>query len=152
MKKAVGRGLAVLSALAAVVALAPAGQAAVDVRAPYKLVSSCAGSLVSGFPKVMTNRLGDTQGSVYLYYSSAGGGTNCATVYDNASGSHQMSVTLRRANLSYAGSDSGVYATYAGGVAVTGTAGTCVYVSGYLSMGPYSVDRFSYSAGPIACG
>lgn len=150
MKKTLG--LAALAAFAGAALVTPAAQAAPSTPAPYKLVSSCPGSSVSGFPKVLTNRLGDTQGSVHLYYSSVNGGTNCALVYDNASGSHQMSVTLRRANLSYAGSDSGVYTTYAGGVAVTGTADTCVYLSASLQMGPYSVDRFSYSGGPLACG
>lgn len=131
---------------------APASLADASVPAPYKLVSQCSGNLVPGFPKALTNRLGETQGSLRLYYSSANGGTNCVMLYDMASGRHPMTVTLRREDLSYPGSDSGTFEYYAGGVQVPGTNGKCVYVSGYLSMGPYSVDRFSGSWGPVACG
>jgi hypothetical protein len=140
-----------LAATASLVAV-PAAQAAPSTPAPYKLVSQCAGNLVKHFPMVLENQLGETQGRLELRYSSAAGGTNCVQLYDVAPGRHSMTVTIRRQDLSYQGSDSGVYDLYAGGVAVTGTNGKCVYVSGLLVMGSHSVDRFRASAGPVACG
>lgn len=144
-----------LSGVAAVILMlgfvSPA-HAGFNTPAPYKPGGTCSGSMVAGFPKVLSNQLGETQGRLELRYSSATGGTNCAILYDMASGSHQMSVTIRRADLSYSGSDSGMYSTYAGGVAVTGAASRCIYVSGFLRMGPYSVDQFRGAWGPVACG
>jgi hypothetical protein len=151
MRKFLSGASALAFAVTGVMASAPAAQAAASVPAPYKLVSSCSGSMVSGFPKVLKNQLGDTQGSLRLYYSSANGGTNCAILYDVAPGAHAMTVTLKRADLSYQGSDSGTFETYAGGVAVTGAARQCVYTSGTLSMGSHSVDRFSVSSGAVGC-
>ncbi|TWP50793.1 hypothetical protein FKR81_19530 [Lentzea tibetensis] len=148
MKKVLIGAMAALACLAA----APAAQAAPSTPAPYKLVDQCAGNMVPGFPKVLSNQLGDTQGRLELRYSSAAGGTNCVQLYDMAPGKHSMTVTIKREGLSYQGSDSGVYDLYAGGVAVTGTNGKCVWVSGSLVMGSHSVDRFRGSWGPVACG
>ena len=150
MKKLLTGGIAAALAVAGIVAGAPASSAVANVPAPYKLVGQCPGSLVDTYTPA--NTLGDTQGSLKLYYSSANGGTNCVMLFDNAPGSHSMTVTLRRSDLNYQGSDSGVFETYAGGVLVPSTNGRCVFVSGVLWMGTHSVDRFSVSKGPVHCG
>ncbi|MET7994118.1 hypothetical protein ABZU76_24810 [Amycolatopsis sp. NPDC005232] len=146
------RILTLVSAVAlvgtAVLAAAPAGQAA----GRYSIVSTCPGSMVSGFPKTLHNAVDETQGTVELRYSSANGGTNCAKVYDNASGKHAMSVTMTVDGIPGSGQDSGTFETYAGGVLVTGTNGHCAHVSGTLVMGTHSIDHFSFSSGPVACG
>ena len=152
MKKFLTGVSAAALALAGAVMTAPAAQSTVSVPPPYQLVTNCPGGLVAGFPKYLTNSQGDQQGRLFLYYSSANGGTNCAKVYDDASGSHNMSVRMRRDDLSYQGSDSGYYSTYAGGVLVTSSNGKCIYVSGTLSMGSHSINQFRGSWGPVACG
>lgn len=93
--------------------------------------------MVFGFPKELSNQLGVTQGRLGLWYSTASGDTNYAILYDMASGSHQMTVTIRRADLGYSGSDSGVY--------------RCIYVSGALTMGSHSSSQFRGNWGPVAC-
>ena len=149
MKKRLIAGAAAL-ALTGMVVAAPASYAAVN--APYKLGSSCSGTSVHGFPVSLKNTLGDTQGSLDLKYSSVAGGTNCTILYDVASGSHSMTLTLKADNQPATASDSGVFSTYAGSISIGGVSGTCVRVSGVLWMGTHSVDRFSYSSGPVACG
>lgn len=114
-------------------------------------MATCPGNEVSGFPKSLKNSLGELAGSLHLWYSSANNGTNCAKVYDDASGSHSMSVSIRTENGTPM-TDSGTFSTYAGGVVVTGTNGKCIYVSGNLSLGSGSVNQFRASAGPVACG
>ncbi|MGK3206561.1 hypothetical protein [Amycolatopsis sp. MEPSY49] len=121
-------------------------------QAQAATVATCPGSEVSGFPKSLKNSLGELAGSLHLWYSSANGGTNCAKVYDDMSGSHSMSVSIRRSDQSTPVTDSGTFSTYAGGVVVTGTNGKCIYVSGNLSLGSGSVNQFRASAGPVACG
>ncbi|WP_326944149.1 MULTISPECIES: hypothetical protein [unclassified Amycolatopsis] len=116
-------------------------------------VTTCPGTELhkEGLPKPLKNQLGEQAGTLRLWYSSANGGTNCAKVYDDASGSHSMSVSIRT-DTSATVTDSGTFSTFAGGVVVTGTNGHCIYVSGSLSLGTGQVNQFRASAGPVACG
>jgi hypothetical protein len=94
----------------------------------------------------LQNQLDEAQGFLEIRYSSSNSGTMCAKVYDSAGGSHLMSVSIRRADWRTVWSDSGTFSTYAGGVEVLGAATHCVAVSGNLSMGSRSVDKFRKSA------
>lgn len=121
-----------------------------SVRAPYRLVDSCRGTKIREWQ--LRNSFGDKAGILRLYYSSSYGGTNCVILYDNAPGSHVMSVGLRRSDLSYYGVDSGNYQYYAGGVEIRHADNRCVYVKGKLSLGSHSIDQYRGSWGPVACG
>ncbi|MFV8187531.1 MULTISPECIES: hypothetical protein [unclassified Streptomyces] len=88
----------------------------------------CAGTQVG------THNIKDTDGtvwgSIYVYYSSANGGTNCAVnvskVYVGQP--HHMEVHLFLG--SKVVSDSGTYSSYAGPVRVTGADGKCIDITG----------------------
>jgi hypothetical protein len=140
----------VAGVVAAAFTAVPATQA---VAAPAA-VTTCPGTEIHnyGLPKLLSNSIGEQAGVLRLWYSGANGGTNCAKVYDNASGSHSMSVSIRTQLMPSPVTDSGTFSTYAGGVVVTGTDGLCIYVSGNLSLGSGSVNQFRASAGPVACG
>ena len=148
MQSFIKRSAVVAGVVAAAFAAVPATQA---VAAP---VATCPGTEIHnyGLPKLLSNSLGEQAGVLRLWYSTANGGTNCAKVYDNASGSHSMSVSIRRENMTTPVTDSGTFSTFAGGVVVTHTDGLCIYVSGSLSLGTGSVNQFRASAGPVACG
>ncbi|WP_155541260.1 hypothetical protein [Amycolatopsis camponoti] len=92
---------------AVVAGVVVAGVVVAPVTQAQATVATCPGSEVSGFPKSLKNQLGDLAGSLHLWYSSASGGTNCAKVYDDASGSHSMSVSIRRSDQSTPVTDSG---------------------------------------------
>ncbi|WP_410567817.1 hypothetical protein [Amycolatopsis sp. cmx-4-61] len=148
MQSFIKRFAVVAGVVAAALAVVPATQA---VAAP---VATCPGTEIHdyGLPKPLSNSIGEQAGVLRLWYSSANGGTNCAKVYDNVSGSHPMSVSIRTERMTTPVTDSGTYSTYAGGVVVTHTDGLCIYVSGTLSLGSGSVNQFRASAGPVACG
>lgn len=138
------------AAAAVTVVMAPAAVAGFHVPGPYYGVSQCSGSVVRHWS--LHNEIDEPAGLVQLWYSSANGGTNCAMAYDEASGKHYIQVTLRRGDLSYAGSDSGTYEYYAGGVAVGNTNGRCMYVTANLVLGSYRVQHYTFSSGAVACG
>lgn len=76
-------------------------------------VTTCPGTELhkEGLPKPLKNQLGEQAGTLRLWYSSANGGTNCAKVYDDASGSHSMSVSIRT-DTSATVTDSGTFSTF----------------------------------------
>ncbi|WP_206793161.1 hypothetical protein [Amycolatopsis sp. MtRt-6] len=139
---------------AVVAGVVAAACTAVPATQAVAAVATCPGTEIRnyGLPKLLSNSLGEQAGVLRLWYSSANGGTNCAKVYDNMSGSHPMSVSIRTERMTTPVTDSGTFSTYAGGVVVTRTDGLCIYVSGSLSLGTGSVNQFRASAGPVACG
>ncbi|WP_100839609.1 hypothetical protein [Kitasatospora fiedleri] len=103
----------------------------------------CSGSLVGTYDLKTDNGTGTKYGELYLYYSSANGGTNCAAAVDThfASGvtKYQAVYLWRCVAGTHAGdfcsydqsdSDDGNFTWYAGPAKVTGTANRCVMVYG----------------------
>ncbi|MGW1711407.1 hypothetical protein ACWCP8_39780 [Streptomyces sp. NPDC002206] len=103
----------------------------------------CSGNLIDTYDVKTSN--GVKYGVVYLYYSTANGGTNCAVTVDTYFGtstSKDMSIFIGRcAAGSSAGSscfqdqytsDTGNYSWYAGPRSVTGTANRCVTLNGVI--------------------
>jgi hypothetical protein len=133
---------------AGTVALAAPAQAAIPsgvyVPGEYYYVEPCAGSVIKTIP--LTNELGEARGVTQIRYSGSLGGVVCAMTLDNAGGSHAMTVTLKRGDLAATASDSGVYASYAGGVAVPNAQGHCFRVTGSVSYGEGRVNNHSGSA------
>lgn len=66
--------------------------------------------------------------TAYLYYSSANGGTNCASLVAKkfAGPRHYMSVGINVSGRSGYKEDEGQYSSYAGPVSQTGTDGHCI--------------------------
>ncbi|WP_411082658.1 hypothetical protein [Streptomyces sp. cmx-18-6] len=98
--------------------------------------SGCSGSLVGTYKLKQTN--GTVMSTARVYYSTANGGTNCAT---NTAGLYygkvtQLSVAIERGNLTGRQSDLGDYKYYAGPVRVTGTNGKCINIYVGATNGP----------------
>lgn len=111
----------------------------------------CAGSKVGTYT---LNYNGAVWGHAYLYYSSASGGTNCA-VYVTAQHvgtTRPMDVWMRFHNDLHGGvKDDGSYASYAGPVRLTNTAGKCLDV-GYDDVNPTTGYGYGTYVGGVACG
>jgi hypothetical protein len=112
------------------------GTASATDNMPGKPPSSCPGSLLHGFPLTKKVSSGDAL-KLYVYYSSAHGGTNCAIARKNgnwAGTSTYLDVEIWKDNKSsdYAWPDSawdgGNYKYYAGAAYITGTNGKCIDV------------------------
>lgn len=134
------------------------GTAAATDNMPGSPPSSCSGSLISGFPK--TKNIGSRTLKLYVYYSSANGGTNCAIARKSGSWagkSTYLSVTIWRSDVSsesswpYAAYDFGNYKSYAGAAYITHTNGKCINV---IADYGYSKDDFDGNMGKFnfACG
>jgi hypothetical protein len=116
--------------------LLSSGTASASDNMPGKPPSSCSGSLVHGFPLTKKVSSANTL-KLYVYYSSAHGGTNCAIARKSGSWAGRstfLSVTIWRDNGSsesvwpYAAWDQGNYRSYAGAAYITGTNGKCIDV------------------------
>ncbi|MDO9356910.1 MAG: hypothetical protein Q7T55_24650 [Solirubrobacteraceae bacterium] len=110
-----------------------------------KVVSTCTGTKLESEP--LKNGAGKKRGHVELWYSTADGGTNCVQTYDDAGGKREMSATLVVQDRPTS-SDTATYEYYAGGAAVTQTAGQCVQWGGYVWFGKthygYTNDRWTH--------
>jgi hypothetical protein len=139
MKKKLATILAVALTFAGLTfAAAPAAQAA-----GY----GCDGTQIDSY--AVKTSTGTTYGYLYLYYSSANGGTNCAVTVDTYFGSgvkKWMEVNIYRCvagkkagqrcdiidTFDGSNSDFGNYYSYAGPRSVTGTASRCIMVEGRI--------------------
>jgi hypothetical protein len=133
------------AAVAGAVATAPLAQASLPsgVHTPgqYYYVTPCAGHVVKTYR--LHNELNETRGLTRVYYSSNLGGVVCAMTLDDSAGKHGETVSVRKHNLDYSGSDSGVYAHYAGGIAVPRSQGRCFTVTGSVNYGSNRTLQFS---------
>lgn len=103
---------------------------------PGKPPSSCPGHVLSGFP--LTKKVGSGNSlSLYVYYSSANGGTNCAIVKKSGSWKSKktyLDVHIWKDNVSAESGwpdgawDQGNYYSYAGAAYITHTNGKCIDV------------------------
>ncbi|MDN3266595.1 hypothetical protein [Streptomyces sp. MA15] len=117
-------------------ASAPAAQAA-----DY----GCSGSLIDSYSVRTNGGTGTKYGTLNLYYSSANGGTNCASVVDTYFGSSvkkYMQVYIYRCtsgtnagqycDYDQSDNDTGDFYSYAGPASVTGAASRCIMVFGRI--------------------
>lgn len=127
--------LSVAGALALIATAVPAAHAAGGTTGNGTLPGYCAGNYVGG----------RTNGPFRLdvFYSSANGGTNCAILYNNAGVRVPMEVKISSTNFVNSAWDQGNYISYAGRVAINGTAGKCIHLWGGASYRGtyYSVDK-----------
>ncbi|MFF6995230.1 hypothetical protein ACFY93_09760 [Streptomyces sp. NPDC008313] len=91
----------------------------------------CTGSRVGTYN--IKNTDGSTWGSIYLYYSSASGGTNCAVNAAKKYAGQRHLLEVRISSGSQADSDDGIYTEYAGPVKLTHMDGKCVTLSGWVT-------------------
>lgn len=133
------RWVVVVAALAATVMAFPGPATAAD-NMPGSPPSSCSGSLLSGFP--ITKTSGSKTLKLYVYYSSASGGTNCAIVRKSGSWYGQSTdlkvyvwktTSGKYAAWPNAAYDRGNYQYYAGAAYITGTNGKCISVEALSS-------------------
>jgi len=132
--------VSMLCAAASLTAVAPSAEAA----------SPCPGSRVGKYQLYAGGEVADRfrHGHIEVWYSSARGGTNCVLVYDDAAGSHKMTV---RAGISGKGSasDSGRFTTYAGPIKFSKTNGKCISLYAEVINGGTSYRR---AMNKIHCG
>ncbi|WP_326844472.1 hypothetical protein OHB33_40635 (plasmid) [Streptomyces sp. NBC_01558] len=125
----VRRLLVALTSLATVTclgfAVAPAASAA--PQGGY----GCAGNQVGAHN--IKNTDGSTWGTIYVYYSSANGGTNCAVnvAKKYAGQRHLLEVRISQGNR--AEKQSGYFYEYAGPVSLTNTDGKCITLAGWVT-------------------
>ena len=127
--------IVVAAVLGATVLLAFPSLAEANDNMPGKPPPSCPGYLLSGFP--LPAKSGSNTLKLYVYYSSANGGTNCAIARKSGAWYGKptdLSVTIWRSSGSpddlwpYAAWDIGDYKKYAGAAYITGTNGKCIDV------------------------
>jgi len=112
-------------------------------------MSTCPGTLRPVVPLASASgaKLSST---LNIWYSGSNSGTFCAKTYDNLPGSHHMEVVIRRADWQTPWYDSGMFTTYAGGVAVYGAATKCVSVFGRVTVNGVNYEARSTLKGPNA--
>jgi FlaG/FlaF family flagellin (archaellin) len=106
---------------------------------PASAAYGCSGSVIDSYAV-------GTLGKVYLYYSSADGGTNCAATVATTGTSvkKEMYIRIAKCTQTSPGSvcnipggwddvDSGNFYEYAGPASVTGTANNCIFVFGAIN-------------------
>ncbi|MFI8769237.1 hypothetical protein ACIGN6_30625 [Streptomyces sp. NPDC053792] len=130
---------ATFAMLAATLFITPSAYAAEAGTEGATGAYGCSGSLID------TRNVWDgtkTLGKLYIYYSSANGGTNCAVVVDTYFGSSvlkYMAVDISRCATSACTStdrtqeQSDYFYQYAGPVTITGTDGHCITAGGYIA-------------------
>ncbi|WP_030269543.1 hypothetical protein [Streptomyces sp. NRRL B-24484] len=131
-----------LSALAAA-GLVLVGGITLAPQASAASTYGCSGNLVDSYDLKTDNGTGTKYGELYLYYSSANGGTNCAAAVDTHFGSgvtKYQSVFIWRCvagtkagefcDYDKSDSNDGTFAWYAGPAKITGTANRCIMVYG----------------------
>ncbi|WP_326608898.1 hypothetical protein OG949_00515 [Streptomyces scopuliridis] len=144
----------VVAFLASLLLLSPSAGAA---TAAY----GCGGSLIDSYPM---KRGSSTWGYVYLYYSTASNGTNCAVAVDTRFGTgttKYMAISINRCvagaqpgswcNTDALDHDEGEFTTYAGPAKVTGTAARCVRFVGAM-YNPAHTELARYEAWAVHCG
>lgn len=116
--------LALFAAVA--VTAAPAEERDIDDRAledrDIEARALCAGTLIDGPRPVLG-------GTLYTYYSSAGGGTNCAYITNNSGKKAAMSIKMADTTDPRSTVDKGSFSQYAGPVKLGGMAKHCMQVS-----------------------
>lgn len=112
------------------------GEARAADNMPGSPPSSCPGSQVSESPRSKT--VGSSKITLYIYYSSANGGTNCAIARKSGSWYGKptwlnleiwRSDSAPSASWPYAAYDRGRYSYYAGAAYIQNTNGRCIDVS-----------------------
>jgi hypothetical protein len=130
--------IVVAAVLGATVLLAFPSTAAAYDNMPGKPPPSCPGYLLSGFP--MTSKSGSNTLKLYVYYSSANGGTNCAIARKSGAWYGKptdLFVEIWKsswgpeADWPNAAWDQGDYKKYAGAAYITGTNGKCIDVEAW---------------------
>ncbi|MEU3664100.1 hypothetical protein AB0E77_30820 [Streptomyces sp. NPDC032940] len=96
----------------------------------------CPGSQIDTYN--IKDENGSTWGSIYLYYSSANGGTNCVINMTKkyAGQRHYMDVKLWHSGDS--DKDEGYFTQYAGPATVTNSNGKCITLSGWVADPAYN--------------
>ncbi len=112
--------IAAASALALITATAPAAEAGTSRGGTGTLPSYCAGNYVGG----------KSNGGFRLdvFYSSSNGGTNCAILYNNTGVRVPMQLKIESFDYRDYALDTGNYVSYAGRVAIGGTARECIRI------------------------
>ena len=91
----------------------------------------------------LRNEENETRGLTQVYYSTSLGGVVCAMTLDSSRGSHGMTVTVKKGSLRATGSDRGIYAHYAGGIADPRAKGRCFTITGSVNYGSNRTLQFS---------
>jgi hypothetical protein len=154
MRNRIRRRVTVVAAMFAATVLAFPSPAMAADNMPGRPPSSCPGYLLSGFP-ITKHYDGSGILRLYVYYSSANGGTNCAILRTGGawygSGGDLRVEIWKSANARGndapwpdAAWDDGNYRYYAGAVYITGTNGKCISVVGSaLEYEPMKKYRFA---------
>ncbi|GAA3818788.1 hypothetical protein GCM10022206_66380 [Streptomyces chiangmaiensis] len=145
-------------------ALAFAGLSLVGAPAAHASGYGCSGSLIDSYAVRTNGGTGTRYGTLYLYYSTANGGTNCAVTVDTYFGTSvkkYMEVYIWRCvagttagqfcDSDQSANDTGNYYSYAGPRSVTGTASRCIMVYGRID-NPYGSDVATASTVATHCG
>ncbi len=112
--------LAAVSALALITTTAPSASAATYTGGNGSTPSTCAGSYVGG--KVARDSAQRVILRLEVFYSSAKSGTNCAILYNNTGKRIPMQLKVESRDFKNYAIDTGNYVSYAGRVAISGTA------------------------------
>jgi hypothetical protein len=129
--------IVVAAVLGATVLLAFPSPAEANDNMPGKPPPSCPGYLLSGFTNPISRTSGSNTLKLYVYYSSANGGTNCAIARKSGAWYGKptdLSVEIWKsswgaeAEWPNAAWDIGDYKKYAGAAYITGTNGKCIDV------------------------
>ncbi|WP_157970796.1 hypothetical protein [Nakamurella deserti] len=134
--------------------------AAASDNVPGSPGSSCAGRLVKDFPVTRSTKYGSVK--IYVYYSTANGGTNCIIAKKSGAWAGRktyMNVAIWRddhrasGDYPYVAYDSGAYRSYAGAVSIPRTNGRCISALLDLGSGSSAATQFNYwSKTSFACG
>lgn len=155
------RATRVLSALLVAVScvMVTGGTASASNNVPGNPGSSCAGSLVH---KPFTKNTSKGSVKIYVYYSSANGGTNCIIARKSGAWTGKktfMNLSIWRddtralGEYPYTAYDSGAYTSYAGSISIPHTNGRCISASLDLGSGKSAATQFAYwHEFSFACG
>lgn len=131
---------------AAMVAAAPLDAPEIDERSIEER-AICSGTLIDGPRSIL-----DGKGTLYTYYSTANGGTNCAYVNNNTGKQTYMSITLDdTTDCKRSDSDSGSFYQYAGKVSLPGMATHCMQVRVTIDGQSWASMRGWHCGGGTTC-
>lgn len=150
---------ATVAMLAASLYLAPASSAATTGAEGATGSYGCSGSLIDS--RNVTTGSGTVLGKLYVYYSSANNGTNCAVTVDTYYGQNTkklMTAVIERcadsacSYIDYQDSEHDYFYSYAGPVTITNTNGHCIKAIGHIEKASSPYTQGSARLGPSHCG
>ncbi len=135
---------------AAAIGMAVAGLNLAAAPSAFAGAYGCPGSQIGAYNLIGTNN--EVWSTAYLYYSSAGGGTNCAVLVAKkfAGTRHPMKIGIRIGNGTRT-EDEGNFHSYAGPVSKTSTNGRCITLS-LSEEDPRNGNWAGRSVDDVACG